>query len=137
MNEVSPIVVVAGVVRRPPDKRILVSRRHDATHLGGLWEFPGGKVEEGESLEQALLRELEEETGIDARVGSLLLEHTHAYPDRTVRLYFFECALLSESASARAVAEIAWCTPKELGQYPMPEANVPLVALLQSNPEQI
>ena len=132
MNDQTPIVVVAGVIRRVKDGQILISRRPADSHLGGLWEFPGGKVEQGESLDTALRRELREEVGVEVSVGRLLHETTHAYPDRAVHLYFFECVLDEGHPTARTVAETAWCTPEQLSDFTMPRANARLIALLQS-----
>ena len=137
MNEPSGVVtVVAGVIRRQEDGRILLSRRPADSHLGGLWEFPGGKVESGESLEDALRRELDEEVGVEVEVGGMLYEATHSYPDRLVHLYFYECLIREGHPAARSVADTAWCTPGELMNYPMPEANTGLIELLRSKAER-
>src|ERR1041385_7546125 len=81
--------VAAALVFR--DGKLLITRRHADAHLGGLWEFPGGKRESDETFEQCLVRELQEELGITVTVGELLEELTHEYPERTVLLKFFAC----------------------------------------------
>src|SRR5215831_2186212 len=83
------IEVSAGLVFR--DGKLLITRRHVDTHLGGLWEFPGGKREPNESYEQCLVRELREELGIEVVVGGLVESLTHAYPEKTVVLNFYRC----------------------------------------------
>ncbi len=84
-----PIEVAAGLVFR--GGKLLLTQRHPEAHLGGLWEFPGGKREPGETFEQCLARELEEELGIEVTVGELIESITHVYPERTVHLRFFRC----------------------------------------------
>ena len=84
------IEVAAGVIFR--DSRVLITQRRKDDHLGGLWEFPGGKREPSESYEDCLRRELREELGIEVEVGEVLASLTHAYPDKTVHLEFFRCA---------------------------------------------
>jgi len=131
MNTRANITVVAGVVRRH-DGRVLISRRRASTHLGGFWEFPGGKVAPEESLEEALIRELQEEVGVRAAVGALLLDTIHAYPDRTVHLHFFECTILHGQPTCLEVEAVEWCSLEELRDYPMPAANAPLIRLLEA-----
>src|SRR6185369_202540 len=84
------IEVAAGVVFR--DGRVLITQRRPGGHLGGLWEFPGGKRESGETFARCLRRELMEELGIEAEVGECLGSVTHRYPGKTVRLKFYRCA---------------------------------------------
>jgi 8-oxo-dGTP diphosphatase len=117
-----PIVrVVAAVIRR--NDEFLITHRFANAHLGGLWEFPGGKVEEGEGLTAALTREIEEEIGIDIEVAGELLRDSHAYPDRTVRIHFFECRILAGEPVARGVAAFRWVQLDELFETAFPEAN--------------
>ena len=103
--------------------RVLVARRDRDAHLGGLWEFPGGKIERGEEPEAAALRELAEETGLDGnRVEPLTVFH-YAYPDRNVRLHAF---LVTEPRGEVAIAggrSWEWVEPAALASLPMPEAN--------------
>src|SRR5436189_5104451 len=84
--------VAAGLVFR--DGKLLITQRHADAHLGGLWEFPGGKREPKETFEECLARELREELGIEVAVGELVESLTHQYPERNVHLRFFRCAWL-------------------------------------------
>src|ERR1700757_2300293 len=86
------LTVVAAVIEH--DDCFLVTRRQDGVHLAGMWEFPGGKVANGESHAAALRREMIEELDTDVAVGELVLESSHAYPDRIVTLFFYRCDLL-------------------------------------------
>src|SRR5258706_5532480 len=88
-GNVAAIDVAAALVFR--NGKLLITQRHADAHLGGLWEFPGGKRHPGESFEDCLRRELMEELGIEVGVGKLLEEVTHAYPEKTVLLKFFLC----------------------------------------------
>jgi 8-oxo-dGTP diphosphatase len=122
--------VVAAVVRR--GGRILITRRHGGADRGGLWEFPGGKVELGEAEPDALAREIREELGCGLEVGRLLVRHTHRYPDLEVELAFYACALPEgEEPLALGVAEVAWPAAGTLEDYPFCEADVAVLADLQ------
>ena len=109
---------------------MLLTRRRAGTHLAGLWEFPGGKVEAGESDEAALVRELLEEIGVRVRVGRLFERVTHAYPERTVDLCFYRCEVLEGTPEALEVADLAWVPLADLPGYPLPPADAPLVGRL-------
>ena len=132
MVEPDPVIVAAGVIRDEATGRLLLTRRAPDAHLGGLWEFPGGKVQAGETPREALARELLEEVGVTVDVGRLLLEETHAYPDRTVHIHFFECRIAEGQASPPDTADRVWCSPGKLDRYEMPEANDRLVARLRT-----
>jgi 8-oxo-dGTP diphosphatase len=123
------IVVLAAIVER--EGRFLVTRRLEGTHLSGLWEFPGGKCEPGETHEACLRRELAEELGVDAAVGPELLATTHAYPERTVRLHFRECVITGEP-HPRLGQEMRWIARDDLTRLEFPEADRDLIALLTS-----
>ncbi len=116
------IRVVAAVVRR--GDALLVTRRPDRPDRPGQWEFPGGKVEPGESEPEALRRELREELGCDAEVGALLLRHAHRYPDLEVELAFYRCPLAPGAEPLPiGVAEIAWARAGALATYDFLEAD--------------
>lgn len=120
--------MVAAVIERAG--RILIARRRVGSHLGGLWEFPGGKGRPGEAPEAALVREIREELDAAVTVGELLDDVEWAYPEKTVRLRFFRCALEGEPRAAEG-QEIAWVRPEELGRYEFPPADAGLVARLR------
>jgi mutator protein MutT/uracil-DNA glycosylase family 4 len=124
-----PVVeVVAAVVRR--GGRYLVTRRAPGKHLAGLWEFPGGKRHPGESLEDALRRELAEELGVDARAGERLAVVPWAYPERRVVLHFFDCTIGRQPVTPREGQPARWVTRAELARLPLPPADAALVARL-------
>ena len=123
------ITVVAAIIRR--DWKILITRRFDHVHLPGLWEFPGGKVESGESLGVALKREIQEELGVDITVHEEYFRIEHEYPTKTIRLHFFTCTIDTGIPTAIDVADLKWVTPSELASYEFPEADRELVARLQ------
>jgi len=125
----APIIhVAAGLVFH--QGRLLITQRRHEDHLGGYWEFPGGKIEPGETFEACLARELLEELGIQVRVGALLEDLTHPYPGKTVRLRFYRCALLSGEARPLGCAQLAWITPGQLRDYPFPAADAQLLGRL-------
>jgi mutator protein MutT len=124
------IQVAAGLICR--EGRYLIARRKAGAHLGGLWEFPGGKRESGESLEDCLHRELREELGIDVMAPIPFRVIQHAYPEKTVEMHFFRCAVRRGEAQALECEEIRWVTPRELSQYDFPPADQPLLEALRS-----
>jgi 8-oxo-dGTP diphosphatase len=125
-----PIDVVAAVIRRD-DGRLLITQRLPDDTLGGYWEFPGGKVDPGEDLRAALARELREELGLETHIGAEVHHLTHTYPDRDVRLYFFEVRITAGEPQKLEVADLRWVTLDELHHYQFPEADRPLLALLR------
>ncbi len=128
-----PIVLVAAVALIDVDGRVLLAQRPEGKHLAGLWEFPGGKVQAGETPEIALIRELDEELGIDV-VASCLAPFTfasHAYPEFHLLMPLYVCRKWSGIAIAREGQRLAWVRPPLLADYPMPPADKPLVAMLR------
>lgn len=121
------IEVVAAVIER--EGRVLIARRRAGGHLGGLWEFPGGKRQGGETPEAALVREIREELDAPVRVGELLDDVEWTYPEKRVRLRFFRCALDGEPRAAEG-QEIAWVAPADLDRYEFPPADAGLVGRL-------
>jgi mutator protein MutT len=124
---VEAIEVVAAVIER--DGRILIARRPRASHLGGLWEFPGGKPKAGETPEAALRREIREELGAAITVGEPIETVEWAYPDKRVRLSFYRCAVEGEPRPLEG-QEIVWVAPGELHRYDFPAADAALIERL-------
>lgn len=131
--DVRVVEVAAGLVFR--DNRVLITRRREDSHLGGFWEFPGGKREGRETFEQCLERELEEELGIRVTVGQILESLTHAYPAKTVHLKFFKCRCNSGEPRALGCSAFAWVSPEELKNYRFPAADARLIRVLQETPD--
>ncbi|ROL71590.1 Nudix family hydrolase [Pseudomonas vranovensis] len=121
-------VHVAAAVIRGTDGRILIARRADSQHQGGLWEFPGGKVEDGEAVEVALARELHEELDIVVTAARPLIKVKHDYPDKQVLLDVWEVNGFSGEPHGAEGQPLAWVTARELPDYDFPEANQPIVA---------
>lgn len=121
------IHVVAAVIRGG-DGRILIARRADSQHQGGLWEFPGGKVEAGESVEAALARELREELGIEVSGSRPLIKISHDYPDKQILLDVREVDAFSGEPHGAEGQPLEWVAPRDLHQYQFPAANKPTVA---------
>lgn len=129
----APVIEVsAGLVFR--SGRLLITQRHADAHLGGLWEFPGGKRESQETFEQCLQRELREELGVEVIVGELFDTVTHAYPERTVLLKFFLCRLAQGEPQPLDCAAVKWVTPPELAAHDFPAADAGLLHKLQAAP---
>jgi 8-oxo-dGTP diphosphatase len=124
---VAAVEVVAAVIER--DGRYLVTRRLEGTHLAGRWEFPGGKILPGEKPEDALKRELKEELGAEATVEELMETVDWTYPEKSVRLLFFRCALDEEPAPLQG-QEMRWVAAADLPSYSFPEADATLIARL-------
>ena len=122
------IDVSAGFVFR--NGRLLISQRRAQDHLGGLWEFPGGKRHEGESDEECLRRELREELDIEVEVGALLETITHEYPGKVVCLKFFRCVWRRNEPRAIGCQNFAWVEREELSKYKFPEADQRLLGRL-------
>ncbi len=122
------ITVVAAIIRR--ESRILITRRLDTVHLPGLWEFPGGKVEQGETFQQALVREIREELALEISVHDEVFTVEHHYPAKSVQLHFFNCSVLLGEPQLIEVADLRWVSPSELNQCQFPEADRELVSML-------
>jgi mutator protein MutT len=122
------IVVTAAVIER--DGRFLVTRRLRGTHLEGLWEFPGGKCDEGESLAACLTREIVEELGSNPIIGNEIFHVTHDYPDRSVTLHFFACSLTGDPRPLLG-QEMRWVGRADLRLLNFPPADAELIDLLE------
>jgi mutator protein MutT len=112
--------------------RLLITQRRAGAHLGGLWEFPGGKREQGETFEQCLARELLEELGVEVEVGGLFDEISHAYDGKNIYLKFFVCKLISGKPKPLDCAAFKWVEKAELADFEFPAADARLLEKLRA-----
>jgi 8-oxo-dGTP diphosphatase len=128
-----PILLVSAVALIDADDRVLLAQRPEGKSMAGLWEFPGGKVQDGETPEAALIRELDEELGIDTYESCLapIGFASHPYDDFHLLMPLFVCRVWEGTPQPREGQKLAWVRPNALRDYPMPPADVPLVAQLQ------
>lgn len=126
-----PVVAVVAAVVEENDA-FLVTRRPEGVHLAGLWEFPGGKIDAGETHARALKREILEELGTDVHVHDLLLHTTHTYPERSVALYFYRCTL-ANAPFAVLGQQMRWVPRHELADLGFPPADEQLIRLLAAS----
>jgi 8-oxo-dGTP diphosphatase len=128
-----PIILVAAAALIDRDNRVLISRRPEGKPMAGLWEFPGGKVSEGETPELALVRELKEELGIDV-CDTCLAPFTfasHAYEQFHLLMPLYLCRSWEGEITPREGQEIKWVRASRLRDYPMPPADLPLIPMLR------
>lgn len=127
------LVLVAAVVLIDVDGRILLAQRPEGKSMAGLWEFPGGKVEKGESPETALVRELHEELGIETWNSCLapLSFASHAYEDFHLLMPVFACRKWNGQVQSREGQALKWVRSKDLRDYPMPPADLPLIPVIR------
>ncbi|MDH5631947.1 MAG: Nudix family hydrolase [Gammaproteobacteria bacterium] len=132
-TEADPVLrVVAGVVRDPRNsRRVLLSRRHPGSHQGGKWEFPGGKIEPGESPYDSLVRELREELGIEVTRAMPMMRIAYAYPDKRVHLDIWRVLEYAGIPHGKEKQEIDWVEITRMKRLDYPEANLPVVHVLQ------
>ena len=124
--------VAVGVITNAAGE-VLVARRHDHLHQGGLWEFPGGKVAAGESVEEALARELHEELGIRVEYAVPLVIIEHDYPERSVRLEVWHVLAFSGTAHGREGQPLRWLPVTALDPADFPAANAPIIEAIQAD----
>ena len=129
MTSIRRFTVVAAVIR-DNEGRVLLGRRPMNKHMGGLWEFPGGKIDDGESPEEALVRELLEELGLTIAVDQPLTFAVHEEPGLEILLLFFAARILSGEPAPNEGQEIRWVPVNDLPSYPTPPADARLVELL-------
>ncbi|ABC21198.1 (deoxy)nucleoside triphosphate pyrophosphohydrolase [Rhodospirillum rubrum] len=128
-----PILLVTAAALIDPDGRVLLAQRPPGKSLAGLWEFPGGKLEPGETPEAALVRELAEELGVDTRASCLapLAFASHSYDTFHLLMPLYACRSWRGRATAREGQTLAWVRAERLREYPMPPADLPLIPILQ------
>jgi 8-oxo-dGTP diphosphatase len=136
---VRPLLLVVAAALIDAEGRILIAQRPAHKSLGGLWEFPGGKVEPGESLEAALIRELEEELAVHIEADALdpYAFASHAYEDFNLLMPLYVLRRWHGEPQALAAQALAWVRPEELRDYPMPPADLPLVEKLIASPPMV
>tara|TARA_B100001167_G_scaffold177888_1_gene132575 strand:+ start:215 stop:613 length:399 start_codon:yes stop_codon:yes gene_type:complete len=127
------LVLVSAVALIDADGRVLLAQRPEGKSMAGLWEFPGGKVEPGETPEQALIRELQEELGIDTWESCLapLTFASHGYDDFHLMMPVFACRKWQGTPQSQEGQTLKWVRPAELRDYPMPPADIPLIPVLR------
>ena len=121
----SPIIVAAAIIQQ--EERFLLTRRKPESDLGGLWEFPGGKKEAGETLEGCLRREVKEELGVEISEPQLFHSLRHQYPEKAVELHFFTCSIIQGNPQSLDCAEIAWVHKHDLISHEFPPADIPVL----------
>ena len=128
-----PIILVAAVALIDIDGRVLIARRPEGKAMAGLWEFPGGKVEPGETPEGALIRELREELAIDVSEACLapFTFASHTYEDFHLVMPLYVCRVWEGVPTPREGQTLRWAHPRKLADHPMPPAEVPLIAMLR------
>ncbi len=128
-----PVVLVVAVALIDVDGRVLLAERPEGKSMAGLWEFPGGKVHDGETPEAALIRELKEELGIDVTASCLapFTFASHGYPEFHLLMPLYVCRKWHGSVTPREGQRLAWVRPNRLADYAMPPADKPLVAMLR------
>jgi 8-oxo-dGTP diphosphatase len=126
-------LLVSAAALIDPDGRVLLAQRPEGKSMAGLWEFPGGKVEPGETPEAALIRELHEELGIDTWASCLapLTFASHSYPEFHLLMPLFACRKWQGIVQGREGQRLAWVKPAALRDYPMPPADLPLIPILR------
>jgi 8-oxo-dGTP diphosphatase len=124
------IIVSAGLISR--DGKYLINKRPEGCHLAGYWEFPGGKQEKGETLEECLKREIKEELGLEIDIEQEILSVHHEYETKEVTLHFFVCTPFKENPQAREGQEISWVHPDELNKYKFPPPDLDVIKFITS-----
>src|ERR1051325_1955478 len=133
MNTPQPLVLVVAAALVDPDGRVLIAQRPEGKSMAGLWEFPGGKIENGERPEDALIRELAEELGITVKEACLapFTFASHSYEKFHLLMPLYVCRRWDGTVQSRHHVALKWVRPNEMGGYPMPAADLPLIPMLR------
>ena len=129
-NELPKLVIGIGLIFNNLGE-VLIDQRHHHTKMGGLWEFPGGKKEEGESIESTIIREIYEELAIQIIVQDKLIEFTHSYTHSDIHFVVYFCKLLHGEPKPLESLQLKWVHPNQLSDYPFPDANKKMISALQ------
>ncbi len=132
MKDTLPVLLVAACALVDADGRVLIAQRPQGKSMAGLWEFPGGKVEPGETPEQSLIRELQEELGVTTKPACLapLTFASHSYEEFHLLMPLFVCRRFEGWPTGREGQSLKWVRPRELRNFPMPPADEPLIPIL-------
>jgi 8-oxo-dGTP diphosphatase len=130
MKKQTPVKVVAAVIER--DGRILIAKRRQGDRLAGKWEFPGGKIDPGETAEEALKRELHEELGIETEIADFICASCYDYEHLSVELLAYKVLHISGDITARVHDEVIWVLPDDLCSFEFPAANEEIIRRLSS-----
>jgi 8-oxo-dGTP diphosphatase len=125
------IEVVAAIIER--EGRYLIARRSPGKHLEGFWEFPGGKIEDGETPEESLRREMREEFGVHADVGGYVGDNVHDYGSKIIRLLAYQVSVTGDLLQSTDHDRIEWVRLEEMRDYPLAEADIPLLECIAAN----
>jgi len=132
MESPSPIEVVAAIIQK--QGKFLITKRLERSHLGHCWEFPGGKLHPGESLEDCAVRECREEIDVTIKPLRKVREICHNYPEQSVRLHFFLCEIVAGTPRPLECSDLRWVLPDELRDYEFPEADRTIIEELSNPP---
>ncbi|MGD9158199.1 MAG: 8-oxo-dGTP diphosphatase MutT [Desulfobacteraceae bacterium] len=123
------ITVTAAIIWQ--NGKVLITKRPEGTHLEGLWEFPGGKKEKAETLEECIAREIKEELGVQVRPRKLLLTVKHEYETKIVDLHIFECALVNGTPVSMEGQDMKWVRPRDMSDYTFPPPDIEVIKFLR------
>ncbi len=132
MSQAKPILLVVACALVDADRRVLIAQRPEGKHMAGMWEFPGGKVEQGETPESALIRELREELAVETKEACLapLSFASHSYEHMHLLMPLYVCRRWQGTPQTNEHKALKWVRPQALRDYPMPPADEPLIAAL-------
>lgn len=127
------MINVVGAIIRNSENKILIAQRNLSKNQGGLWEFPGGKIEDGETKEEAIVREIKEELDMDIKCNSLFDEHVYEYPDKSINLIVLNCSMLGESYKALEHEDLRWVAENEMDNFEFAPADIYFVEKIKED----